>query len=129
MDKHGQPVELTQADADAALDSSLAILHGMSEGDDEQVAKFEAQVVEAMEKAQKRADPRGQLYIKRLDKNTVIKSQEEYERCEKAKVPMGTVTLGQAMASVREEEFVLKKLRVRKQKRKTAKASRKRNRS
>jgi hypothetical protein len=84
----------------------------------------------ALEKiTSERKDPRQQTYFKRLDTQTVVKSEKEYTFCQNKKIQMALVSYNQAFALLMQEDAgnrnKIKKIK----KRKAAKKARKRNRN
>lgn len=96
------------------------------EEEQEQIEELHHHAERVVQLAQQ--DPRQQLYFKRLDKGYVVKTEEEYQFCVQRHIPMTTINYGQAVACLHLERSDERKVVKRKQKRKTAKASRKRNR-
>ena len=132
MDSRYQPTELTSERAaelaERSLATSLEKVRGLAEGDDEALAEFEAQVKEAIAKAEIASDPRCHQYIRRLDTGHVVKSQNEYEFCQREGVSLGLMSYNQAIGSINKQIGDNRKWNMRKQKRKVTKAARRRNR-
>lgn len=88
--------------------------------------QMEEEAMRAMAAAQD--DPTSQNYFMRLDRKTVVKTEQEYAACLKNQVPMKVVPYTTAVQLLKEEEARAKQRKKAKAKKKTARASRKRNR-
>jgi len=80
--------------------------------------------LETMENAR----PEEALYFKRLDRDTIVQTQEEYEECVSQGVRLDIVSHGQAVRTVAKTRKRVADKRRNRAKAKVARASRKRNR-
>lgn len=87
---------------------------------------FENQVKEKI--AQQQDDPRRQQYFKRDDRDTVVKTQEEYDQCSKDRIPMSIISFNRAIDLLNKEHALRENKDKLKKKRQQAKQARKRNR-
>ena len=97
-------------------------------------ADIDTEVLAQMEleqEAQKlieQADPSQQDYYQRLDKKTIIRTEQELLGCISHQVPVRIVHYSYAMQILKEEEAAQRKKIAKRKARKVAKASRKKNR-
>lgn len=98
----------------------------MDKPDQQEIDELEAEALVRIEEDNK--DPRLQTYFKRLDTNTIVRTSGEYDYCEKNKIPMGWVTYTQAIALLHQQDAANRARIKKKQKRKSAKMARKKNR-
>lgn len=117
------------------LDHSLPVFENNADGqavsfmdEQEEAARkqLEEEALRRMEAAQ--ADPTQQQYFMRLDRKTVVKTEQEYAACQKNQVPMKVVPYTTAVQLLKEEEARAKQRTKAKKAKKVARASRKRNR-
>lgn len=73
-------------------------------------------------------DPSQQQYFVRIDRNTVVKDEAEYVRCQLAEVSLRVVPYSTALQLLKEESARKKGVQKLKAKKKSARAAKKRNR-
>ncbi len=73
-------------------------------------------------------DPREQSYFMRLDKKTIVRSEKEHEVCVAQHIPMDIVPYSHAVQVLKEEEARHRNKIKARRKKKTARATRKKNR-
>jgi hypothetical protein len=73
-------------------------------------------------------DPSAQNYFMRIDKKTVVKDEAEYQWCLAKQIPMKVIPYGHALQLLKVEDARKAQRLKAKRKKKTAKASRKKNR-
>lgn len=90
------------------------------------IKEMEAHAAEAMNKASQ--DPAQQQYFMRVDRRTVVKTEEEYVRCQLAGTSMKVVPYAFALQLLKEESARTKARDKNRKNKKAARASKKRNR-
>lgn len=122
----GHDYDYFAADAPPAFEDIGEALDYMDEQKDAAVADLEAQAREAM--ALDQEDPTQQMYYRREDRKTVVRTEQEYVQCQLQGIPMTTIPYTAAVQCLKEQEARKRVAAKAKKAKKVAKKSRKRNR-
>ena len=105
------------------------VAEGLAHLDETEAAAIKEMEEEARHRMQlDQDDPTQQSYFLRLDRRTIVKTEEEYVRCQLQGVPMKVVPFSTAVHVLREQDAKKKRDAKNAKKKKAAKKARRRNR-
>lgn len=105
------------------------IAEGLAHLDETEAAAIKEMEEEARLRMQlDQEDPTKQNYFLRLDRRTIVRDEEEYTRCQLARIPLKVVTYKHALEVLKEQDAKKKRASKDAKKKKAARNSRRKNR-